>query len=97
MLHGRILTGDNLQKSGIEGPFRCPLYRVNFESIAHFFFFFDFTREVWDLLTISWFGKVEFFGNVQLWLVNWEKVYTGDVVNKKGMKQCWLMLPKLVC
>ena len=24
-------------------------------------------------------------------------MYTGDLVNKKGMKQCWLMLPKIVC
>ena len=83
MVHGRILTGQNLEKCGIEGPFRCPLCRVNSETIMHLFFIFPYARDVWDHLTIPWFDKIELPGNAQNWFVNWEKEYKGDLVKKK--------------
>ena len=73
VLHGKILTGDNLQKRGIEVLFIYSLCWVNSETIEHIFFFCEFAREVWDQFTIPWFGKVEFAGNVQILLINWEK------------------------
>ena len=35
-------------------------------------------------------------GNAHQWILNWEKVYKGDISNKKGMKDCWMKFPKLV-
>ena len=51
---------------------------------------------MWDQLTIPWFDKVELLGNAQHWFVNWEKAYKGDLDKKKGIKECWMKLPKLV-
>ena len=66
VLHNRIFTRENLQKRGIEGAFRFPLCRVNYETMLYLFFICPFARAVWGQLTILWFGKVEFPGNIHL-------------------------------
>ena len=37
LMHGRVLTGENLEKMGIAGPFCCPLCAVDAENISHVF------------------------------------------------------------
>ena len=49
------------------------------------------------MLTEPWFGKVEIPGNVQQCFTNWEKAFKGDLNNKKGVKYCWMKLPKIIC
>ena len=70
MVHGRILTGDNLEKHGFEGPFRCPLCYGTSETILHLFFSCPYTKYVWDQITIPWFGKIELLDNAQHWFIN---------------------------
>ena len=52
---------------------------------------------MWDQITIPWFGKIEILDNVEYWFMNWEKAIKVDWANKKGIKECWMKLPKLVC
>jgi len=51
---------------------------------------------VWSMLTEPWFDKVEIPGNVQQCFTNWEKAFKGDLNNKKGVKDCWMKLPKII-
>ena len=77
-MHGKILTGENLEKKGIEGPFICPL-----ETNLHLFFECNYAKTMSSMLTEPWFGKVEIPGNVQQCFTNWEKPFKGDLNNKK--------------
>ena len=47
LLHERILTGENLEKKGFAGPFRCPLCAEDFENISHFFLKCPYAISVW--------------------------------------------------
>lgn len=47
LMHKRTLTGDNLEKSGISGPQRCPLCCKAQETIDHLFIQCPFSQEVW--------------------------------------------------
>jgi hypothetical protein len=47
MVHGKLLTTENLQKREIQGPSRCALCRVEEEMIHHLFFEFFFSKLVW--------------------------------------------------
>ena len=96
-MHGKILTGENLEKKGIEGPFICPLCCENNETNLHLFFECNYARTMWSMLTKLWFGRVEILGNVQQCFTNWEKAFKGDLNNKKGVKDCWMKLPKIIC
>ena len=66
LVHGKILTGENLEKRGIEGPFICPLCCENNETILQLFFECNYARTVWGMLTEPWFGRVEIPSNVQI-------------------------------
>ena len=59
MVHGRLLTGDNLEKCGFEGSFRCPLCCGSSETILYLFFSCPYARDVWDQITTPWFNKIE--------------------------------------
>jgi len=95
-VHGKILTGGNLEKRGIEGPFICPLCCENNETILHLFFECNYAKTEWSMLTEPWFGKVEIPSNMQQCFTNWEKAFKGDLNNKKGVKYCWMKLPKII-
>ena len=82
-MHGKILTGENFEKRGIEGLFTCPLCCENNETILHLFFECNYARTMWRMLTEPWFGRVEIPGNVQQCFTNWEKAFKGDLNNKK--------------
>ena len=34
---------------------------------------------------------------IQDCFLNWEKMYQGELVQKKGLRACWMKLPKLIC
>ena len=97
LVHGKILTSENLEKRGIEGPFRCPLCCDNKETILHLFFECNYAKIVWSMLTEPWFDKVEIPGNAQQCFTNWEKAFKGDLNIKKGVKDCWMKLPNIIC
>ena len=48
LIHKKILTGENMEKRGFAGPFRCPLCAVDSENISHLFFKCSFAAAVWN-------------------------------------------------
>jgi hypothetical protein len=46
LAHKKLLTGDNLNKRGFLGPFRCALCNNSLESSDHLFLHCNFTRQV---------------------------------------------------
>jgi hypothetical protein len=49
-LEGKILTWDSLQKRGWEGPGRCPLCKMESETIFHLFKSYPFAKTVWNII-----------------------------------------------
>jgi hypothetical protein len=49
-LEGKILTWDSLQKRGWEGPGRCPLCKLDSETIFHLFKLCPFALTVWNII-----------------------------------------------
>jgi hypothetical protein len=50
LVHGKILTAENLLKHGIQGPSRCPFFLSASESISHLFLECPFSSQVWNLI-----------------------------------------------
>jgi len=51
LTHNSILTFDNLNKRGWEGPSRCPLCKHKEETPEHLLLECEFSKEVWGLIT----------------------------------------------
>ena len=96
LVHGRILTGDNLERRGFAGPFRCPMCFESKETIQHLFLDYPYARNVWDNMISPWFGNTKTPGNIQHCFVSWEQAYNGALDKKEGVKNCWLKLPKVI-
>jgi len=47
LAHNSILSGENLQKRGMEGPTRCPLCKKKEETSDHIILGCHFSKEVW--------------------------------------------------
>jgi len=47
LAHGKLLTGENLLKRNIHGPFRCELYGKAMETSQHIFILCPFSIMVW--------------------------------------------------
>jgi len=97
LTHERILTGENLQKRGITGPFRCPLCIEAAENISHLFLKCPYTISVWEDVLKLLGGGVRLPDTIQDWFTSWEKQYHGELIQKNGIRDCWLKLPKLIC
>ena len=35
--------------------------------------------------------------NIQVCFLSWDNFYQGELTNKKGLKACWMKLPKIIC
>ena len=97
LLHGKILTGENLERKGIVGPFRCPLCAAAGETITHMFFQCSYANSVWKDVLDSWGGLRRMLENIHDCFNNWEKLYQGELIEKRGVRSCWLKIPKLIC
>ena len=54
LMHGKILTGDNLMKRGFAGPFRCSLCSEANENIQHIFLDCPYAISVWNEIMKPW-------------------------------------------
>ena len=54
LMHERILTGENLEKRGFAGPFRCPLCAEASENISHLFLKCPYSISVWKDVMKRW-------------------------------------------
>ena len=97
LVHGRILTGDNLERRGFVGPFQFPLCSEHRETIQHLFFECSYASNVWKQMKIPWLEAIQLSSKIQQCFINWEKAYNGDLDHKNGFKEWWLNLPKIIC
>ena len=97
LIHQRLLTGENLEKRGIVGPFRCPLCAVNSETIPHLFLKCSYALSIWKEVTQIGGDGQQWAESIQDHFINWENRYHGELAQKKGVKACWLKLPKIIC
>ena len=92
LIHQRLLTGENLEKRGIVGPFRCPLCAVNSESISHLFFNCTYTVSIWKEVMLNEEDGFQWNGSNQEFFIDWEKMYKGEL----GKKWCESLLAEIV-
>ena len=96
-MHEKVLTGENLEKRGFDGPFRCPLCAEDSENISHLFFNCPFATAVWNEVLNGWGEDNHVPDNIQDCFLYWDKHYKGELSNKNGVRACWMKLPKLTC
>ena len=87
-MHRRVLTGKNLEKRGFMGPFRCPLYAEATKNINHLFLRCPYSISVWEEMTECGGKGIQWPENIQDCFLNWNKMYKGDLVQKKGLTAC---------
>ena len=95
-MHGRILTGENLEKRGLVGPFRCPLCAGAVETISHLFLQCPYAISIWNAVLNRWGGVVRLSVSIQDCFYKWESLYQGELNQKSGVRACWLKIPKLI-
>ena len=79
LLHGRILTGENLEKRGVAGPFRCPLCAAGGETITHLFLHCPYANLVWNAMLKRWGGLGRLLVSIHDCFYNWESLYQGEL------------------
>ena len=97
LTHKKILTGENLEKKGFAGPFRCPLCAVDAENISHLFFNCSFATAVWNEVLNGWGMNINLPNSIQDCFLDWDTHYNGELLNKNGLRACWMKIPKLIC
>ena len=97
LMHGRVLTGEKLEKRGIGGPFRCPLCVVDAKNISHLFLTCPYAISVWMEVLKRWGDGMQLPDHIQDCFLNWDKLYQGELNKKNGVKACWMKLPKIIC
>ena len=97
LMHERVLTDENLEKRGIDGPFRCPLCTEASENIRYLFLKCPYNISVWDDVLKLLGGGVHLPDTIQAYFTSWETLYQGEVNHKNGVRAYWLKLPKLIC
>ena len=97
LMHGRILTGENLEKRGIVGPFRFPLCADAAETINHLFLNCPYATTVWMEVLKRWGNGRYLPVHIHECFINWDNLYQGDLNEKKGVKACWMKIPQIIC
>ena len=87
-MHERVLTGENLEKRGLPGPFRCPLYAETSENISHLFLKCPYAISVWKDVLKRWGDGVQLPDKIQACFLNWGKLYHGELNQKNGVRAC---------
>jgi hypothetical protein len=96
LLHRKILTGENLSKRGIHGPFRCALCKKESDTIQHIFLECSYVHRVWEIILQNLYNKVRWPNTINHLLQNWKSRYKGSLKNKATFQRIWTTLPKYV-
>ena len=88
LIHQRLLTGENMERRGIAGPFRCPLCAANPESISHLFFNCSYSISIWKEVIIKEEDGFSWNGNNQEFFIHWDRMYKGELGGKNGVRAC---------
>ena len=95
LLHGRILTAENLRKKGIQGPSICCMCKEAEESIPHLFIECPFARACWNLI-IKPLSISDPHNQITLLQKLWGTSF--PLSNCKGLvKRVWNSIPANLC
>jgi hypothetical protein len=83
LLHQKVLTGENISKRGIHGPFRCALYKKEYDIIQQISLECSYARRVWDIILQNMYNKFRWPNTINHILQNWKYRYKGSLKNKK--------------
>ena len=96
IMHRKALTGENLEKRGFYGPFRCCFFHHVAETSDHLLFDCVFTQQAWVLilkgLLVSSPKNIEI---VNLFL-NWKSRYPRNDSISPGWSKIWQAIPKFI-
>eukprot|EP00253_Pinus_taeda_P035640 PITA_35640 len=96
LLHGKILTAENLRKKGIHGPSICCMCREAEESSNHLFIECPFARSCWNLIT-SPLITGDLPNQITLLQKSWEKSFPQSNKSKNLAKRMWNSIPSNLC
>eukprot|EP00253_Pinus_taeda_P015197 PITA_15197 len=96
LLHGKILTAENLRKKGIHGPSICCMCREEEESSCHLFIECPFARSCWNLIT-SPLNIGDLANQITLLQKSWGKSFPQSSKRKNLATRMWNSIPSNLC
>jgi hypothetical protein len=97
LAHNKLLTGENMLKRGIMGPFRCALCKQDSESSTHLFLDCNFSKQVLQMVYSELMHKIAWPSTCRVMIGKWSKVYKGSFSNKPTFLRVWKASIKFVC
>eukprot|EP00253_Pinus_taeda_P032878 PITA_32878 len=96
LLHGKILTAENLRKKGIQGPSICCMCRGAEEISDHLFIDCPVARSCWKLIT-SPLNIGDLPNQISLLQKGWGKSFPYANKNMNLAKWMWNIIPSNLC
>eukprot|EP00253_Pinus_taeda_P022364 PITA_22364 len=95
--HQSILTRDNLQRRGMEGPSRCPLCLSDAETVSHLLLLCPFAQEVWRGVLKLEPANFDLPDSIPSLFRSWASSSPFNFNKKSLLKTCWMWIPKFTC
>jgi hypothetical protein len=96
LAHGKLLTGENLMKRNMFGPYRCELCGKASDTSQHLFLFCPFAIIVWKTTLQNLHERIRWPAQPKELLINWVSRYQGTSKNPL-FKAMFNALPKFIC
>ena len=96
LLHNKLLTAENLRKSGINGPSRCAQCNLDEETTSHIFLQCKISLSIWRIVLPSSLALNLPGSAVQLFK-DWSNHYPGSLSKKPILSHLWASIPKNLC
>jgi ribonuclease HI len=93
--HSSIQTGENLQKKGWEGPFRCPLCQQAEETSNHLLLNCNFSREVWKL-AVGLQTDLPLPQDILSLLLDWPNLFPFHQKKQSVASRLWQAIPRFI-
>jgi hypothetical protein len=93
--HDSIQTGENLQKKGWAGPFRCPLCHQAEETSTHLLLLCTFSKEVWTMVAGLQF-TLPLPQDIPSLLLDWPTLSPFQQQKQSMASRLWQALPRFI-
>jgi hypothetical protein len=97
VVHDKLLTGENILKRNIHGPFRCEMCRNAQETSQHIFLHCPYVISVWKASLQSLHRKIRWSSQPKEMLSNWKSYYRGSFKRKPLFRDLFKAFPKYIC
>jgi hypothetical protein len=93
--HDNIQTGENLQKKGWAGPFRCPLCHQAEETSTHLLLLCNFSKEVWKL-AVGLQTYLPLPQDIPSLLLDWPNLFPFCQKKQSIASRLWQEIPRFI-